>query len=110
MDNTLRYKGYTGFVHFDTDTRCFYGRILGISDVITFQGSSVKDLEKDFYNAVDEYLTTCQKLGKAPEKPFPGRCVLHIPSELHCAIAIAAKKQHKSINSWIADTCKEAIK
>jgi len=109
MKNILKYKGYTGSVNFDADDRIFHGRVPGITDVIGFEGGSVTDLEKDFHEAIEDYLETCREIGKEPEKPFSGRFVVRIPSELHCAVALEAKKQKKSINSWIADTFKSAI-
>ncbi len=105
MKNALKYKGYTGTVEFDADDRIFHGRLMGISDIITFEGTSVAELEKDFRSAVDEYLKTCKEIGRGPEKPFSGRFMIRVPSELHCAIALAAKREHKSINAWIAEVC-----
>ncbi len=109
MKNTLKYKGYTGNVNFDAEDKIFYGRVLGITDVIGFEGESVSELEKDFCEAIDDYLETCQEIGKTPEKPFSGRFVLRVPSELHCAIALEAKRQNKSINKWITDTCRHKM-
>jgi predicted HicB family RNase H-like nuclease len=107
--NTLKYKGYTGNVHFDAEDRVFHGRVLGITDVIGFEGASVSELENDFHEAIDDYLETCREIGKEPEKPFSGRFVLRIPSELHCAISLEAKRQNKSINQWIAETCRQEV-
>lgn len=107
--NTLRYKGYVGSVDFDADDRIFHGRVMGIKDVVTFEGASVDELEQDFHEAVDHYLEHCREIGKRPEKPFSGRFVLRIPSELHCAIAIQAMQQKKSINAWVAETCEHAL-
>ncbi len=109
MKNTLKYKGYTGNVNFDAEDKIFHGRVLGITDVIGFEGASVSELEKDFREAIDDYLETCQEIGKEPEKPFSGRFVLRVPSELHCAIALEAKRQNKSINKWITDTCRHKV-
>ena len=109
MKNTLKYKGYTGNVNFDAEDKIFHGRVLGITDVIGFEGVSVSELEKDFHEAIDDYLETCQGIGKEPEKPFSGRFVLRVPSELHCAIALEAKRQNKSINKWITDTCRHNL-
>jgi len=109
MKNILKYKGYTGNVNFDAEDKIFHGRVLGITDVIGFEGGSVSELEKDFRDAIDDYLETCQEIGKAPEKPFSGRFVLRVPSELHCAIALEAKRQNKSINKWITDTCRQKM-
>jgi predicted HicB family RNase H-like nuclease len=61
---------------------------MGITDMITFEEASVEDLEKDFRSAVDEYLKTCKRIGREPEKPFTGWFMLRVPSELHCAIAL----------------------
>ena len=109
MKNTLKYKGYTGNVNFDAEDKIFHGRVLGITDVIGFEGASVFELEKDFREATDDYLETCQEIGKEPEKPFSGRFVLRVPSELHCAIALEAKRQNKSINKWITDICRHKV-
>jgi predicted HicB family RNase H-like nuclease len=110
MKNTLKYKGYTGTVTFDAEDRIFYGRLMGLADIITFEGASVKELEKDFRFAVDEYLKTCKRIGREPEKPFSGRFMVRVPSELHCAIALAAKKERKSLNAWIAEVCEQHIR
>jgi len=109
MKNALKYKGYTGTVVFDSDDRIFHGRLMGITDIITFEGASVADLEKDFRSAVDEYLKTCKGIGREPERPFSGRFMVRVPSELHCAIALAAKKERKSINAWIAAVCEQHV-
>ena len=109
MKNTLKHKGYTGTVVFDSDDRIFHGRLMGITDMITFEGASVEDLEKDFRSAVDEYLKTCKRIGREPEKPFSGRFMLRVPSELHCAIALSAKKERKSVNAWIAEICEQNV-
>ena len=109
MKNILKYRGYTGSVNFDADDMVFHGRVLGITDVIGFEGESVAELEQDFTSAIDDYLEMCQELGKEPEKPFSGRFMVRIPSELHCAIALEAKKENKSINSWIAEICERAV-
>ena len=109
MKNALKYKGYTGTVLFDADDRIFHGRLMGITDVITFEGTSVNELEKDFRSAVDEYLKTCEKLGREPEKPFSGRFMVRVPPELHCAIALAAKRNRKSVNAWVAEICENHL-
>ena len=109
MKNALKYKGYTGTVLFDADDRIFHGRLMGITDVITFEGTSVNELEKDFRSAVDEYLKTCEKLGREPEKPFSGRFMVRVPPELHCAIALAAKRDRKSVNAWVAEICENHV-
>lgn len=103
MNNMLKYKGYTGNVNFDADDKIFHGRIVGTTDVIGFEGASVDELESDFHEAVDDYLETCREIGKKPEKPFSGRLVVRIPSELHCAIALEAKRQERSMSPKVLE-------
>ena len=55
----MKYKGYTGHVMFDDEAEIFHGEVLGIRDVVTFQGKSVKELEKAFRDSVDDYLEFC---------------------------------------------------
>ncbi|MBT7155803.1 MAG: type II toxin-antitoxin system HicB family antitoxin [Deltaproteobacteria bacterium] len=109
MDNVLKYKGYTGSVEFSADDNVFHGRVLGIKDMISFEGAAVEELKKDFHNGIDHYLEVCEKVGDKPEKPFSGKFVLRIPSDLHCLIALKAKDEKKSINTWLIETCESTL-
>jgi predicted HicB family RNase H-like nuclease len=109
MNNVLKYKGYTGSVEFSADDNVFHGRVLGIKDSISFEGSTVEKLKEDFHNGIDHYLEVCKKLGDTPEKPFSGKFVLRLPSDLHCQIALRAKDENKSLNAWLVDTCKNVL-
>ena len=100
----LEYKGYQGEVAFDADAKIFHGEVVGLKDVITFQGRSVKELEKAFKESVDDYLTWCKKRGEAPEKAFSGKLNLRIPSELHAKLARKALVQGVSLNTLIVNT------
>ncbi|WP_066384747.1 MULTISPECIES: type II toxin-antitoxin system HicB family antitoxin [unclassified Anabaena] len=97
----MKYKGYEAVVEFDEEAEIFHGEIINIRDVITFQGDSVKELKQAFYDSVDDYLEFCQERGEEPEKPFSGKFILRINPELHKTIAIKAKKEGQSLNSWI---------
>lgn len=65
MTNIIHYKGYIGNVK--EDKEIFYGKLEFINDLITFQGTSVEELKKDFHQAVDEYIEDCRVLGKEPK-------------------------------------------
>ncbi len=109
MNNILKYKGYIGSVQFDADDRIFHGRVLGIEDIIGFEGASVDGLETDFQHSIDDYLETCSEIGKIPEKPFSGKIIVELPPDLHIAIVQKAVNQQKSLDSWIADACQKMI-
>lgn len=97
----MKYKGYTGSVEYDPDDRLFHGRVNGIADIVSFQGDSVEALEADFRAGVDDYLAFCRERGVEPQRPFSGKFVLRIPSELHREAAIAARSRRESLNTWI---------
>ena len=52
----LKYKGYTGRVEYDDEAKIFHGEIIDTKDVITFQGTSVDEIEKAFRESIDDYL------------------------------------------------------
>ena len=108
--DAMEYKGYRGTVHYSAEDRLLHGRILGIEDVVNFEGADVDELEEAFREAVDDYLALCEKLGRAPDREYSGRIPLRIDSALHRRVAIAADSEAKSVNSWIADTLQAATK
>ena len=105
----LKYKGYFGYVTYDDESKIFHGEIINTKTVITFQGESVKEIEKAFKDSVDDYLDWCKERNKEPEKPFSGKFVLRISPELHREISLHAKKSNASINSFVAETLKKEI-
>jgi len=101
--DTIEYDGYRGSVRFSSRDRLFHGQIIGISDVITFEGESVDSLEKAFREAIRDYITFCEEIGKAPERCYSGRIPLRIDQDLHRRIAAEAEAEGASLNRWIAD-------
>lgn len=99
----MHYRGYTGVIDFDEKEGVFTGRVLGIKSVLLFEGASVKDLKKDFQDAVDEYFADCDELGRKPEKPFSGKFTVRLTSELHAQVTLKAKSTGKSLNSFVTD-------
>lgn len=97
----MKYKGYHGQVNYDEEAKLFHGEVVGLRDVITFQGTSVDELEQAFKDSIDEYLDFCQELGRAPEKPFSGKLILRLPPEVHERAAYEAKCSGQSLNNWI---------
>lgn len=46
----------------------FTGKLAGIDDVIGFHSESVAELKTAFFEAPDDYLETCKKLGRKSQK------------------------------------------
>ena len=99
----LNYKGYVGRAEFDDEARLFHGEVLDLKDVITFQGTSVDELEQAFRDSVDDYLEFCAERGEEPDKPFSGRLMLRLPPALHRQVYVRAQQEGKSLNQWIAE-------
>jgi predicted HicB family RNase H-like nuclease len=66
----MKYKGYTGHVEYDDEAKIFHGEVLGIKDVVTFQGTTVDEIEQAFKDSVDDYLAFCMERGEEPDKPL----------------------------------------
>ena len=60
----LEYKGYTGTIEADTDTNMLYGEVVGLRDVITYQGHTIEELKQAFQNSVEDYLNFCEERGE----------------------------------------------
>ena len=84
----MKYQEYEAVVAFDEDAKIFHGEVINIRDVITFQGSTVEELEKAFHDSVDDYLAFCASRGESPEKPYSGKLIVRISPELHRKVSI----------------------
>ena len=101
MNNTIDYKGYTGSVEFSAESRLFFGRVLGVKALISYEGASADELLSDFQSAVDAYLALCASQGVAPEKPYKGSFNVRIPPELHRQAAMFADAHHITLNETV---------
>lgn len=108
--NTMTHKGYAARIEYSDEDQCFVGHIAGINDVVGFHGESVAELRTAFEEAVEDYLLTCEKLNRAPQKPCSGRLMLRVPPEIHAAVAAAAEASGKSINQWAAEIFTRAVR
>jgi predicted HicB family RNase H-like nuclease len=98
--SAMSYKGYMARVEFDAADRVFVGHIAGINDIVGFHAESVAELEQAFRDAVDDYVETCAKTGKAPEKVFSGQVMFRIDPSVHALAALAAQVRGMSLNQW----------
>lgn len=109
MNDILQYTDYIASISFSTEDEVFYGKILGIDDLVTFEGASVKELKKAFQESVDDYIETCKELGKEPNKTYKGTFNVRIPSELHKAAAVYAAHNNISLNDFVKKAINYAL-
>jgi predicted HicB family RNase H-like nuclease len=100
VTNILTYRNCSAAVEFDAEDALFFGRIAGIRDGVSFHAETVPALVAAFHEAVDDYLETCAKLGKSPERPYSGKLMLRIDPALHARSARAAELAGISLNQW----------
>lgn len=108
MSNTMTYKGYSARIEYDDEDRIFTGRLAGIRDGVGFHADTVEDLRSAFEEAVDDYLETCAKLGKEPQKAYSGQVMFRVDPEVHRKAALAAELSGKSLNQWAEEVLAKA--
>jgi predicted HicB family RNase H-like nuclease len=103
MSKYLEYKGYRGNVEYSAEDKCFFGKLLGINALVTYEGQSVKEIETEFKASVNEYLALCKRRDIAPEKEYSGRFGVRIKPELHKRIALESESEHRTMNSLVGE-------
>ncbi len=63
----LSYKGYRGDVAYSASDNVFYGKVQGIRSLVSYEGSTVAELQVAFEEAVDDYLELCETTGQIAE-------------------------------------------
>ena len=104
----LHYKGYTGVVEFDDEAGVFHGEVLDTRDVITFQGTTVEEIEHAFRESLDDYIDFCAERDEEPDKPFSGRLMVRLSTDVHRNLYVQAKREGKSLNQLIAERLSRA--
>lgn len=69
MHHVGPHRGYRGEAEYDADATVYHGRVVGIRDVVTFETPDRHRLEREFADAVDDYLAMCAERGEAPDVP-----------------------------------------
>lgn len=103
MSNLLFYKNYNGTVEYSREDSCLFGKVIGIKSLLSYEGESVRELEQDFQNVIDEYLLDCEERNVKPEQPYKGTFNIRISPELHRNIAIYAIEHGKSLNAAVEE-------
>ena len=106
MNNILTYKGFIGSVNYSADDHVFFGKIEGINDLVTFEGTTVNELENAFREMVNLHIEDCRREGRPVEKSYKGSFNVRIGRELHEKAVQTAKSMRITLNQLV----KRAIK
>lgn len=109
MNDILQYRNFIGSVHFNADDEVFFGKIEGIDDLVSFEGSSVSELKSSFEEAVDDYIDLCIENGKKIEKSYKGSLNVRFSPELHKKAKLLSVMQGISLNQFIQKAVTEEV-
>lgn len=60
----VEYKGYVGTIEYDPEDKIYYGKLDDIDDFVNYHAIDVVYLEKQFHDAVDNYIEFKRTIGK----------------------------------------------
>jgi len=109
MKDFIVYKDFIGSVHFNAEDEFFFGKIEGIDDLVSFEGSSVIDLKSAFEEAVEDYLDICKENDKNCEKSYKGSFNVRIPPDIHKKAKRVATMKGISLNQFIERAVEEEL-
>ena len=107
--NKLEHKGYVGSVEADIERGVLRGKLLLITDLVTYEAETVSALKHQFEEAVEDYLETCRVLGKEPLKTFSGVFNVRIDPECHKALSLLAAADQRTLNAVMGDAARHYI-
>jgi predicted HicB family RNase H-like nuclease len=105
----IEYNGYTGVIEYDPTVERLTGHVVDIADTIYFEGESVTELKASMRRAVDHYLEVCRERGEEPDKPYSGQFRVRMDPDLHRSVAVAAKVDGVSLNTWVLRSLGSAL-
>ncbi len=109
MNNTFEYRGYIGTIEFSEEDALFFGKVMGIRSLISYEGKNANELISDFHSAVDDYLAVCEAEGREPEKAYKGCFNIRISPELHKQLVVCATSRQMSLNSFVENALRKSV-
>lgn len=110
MKDVLKHRGFIGSVHFSAEDDCFFGKLEGIDDLVTFEGRDVEELKRAFLEAVDDYLELCRRTGKPLFKSYGGTFNIRMPAELHRKAARRSALLGISLNQLVQRAVEKEVR
>lgn len=109
MSSIMQYKGYLGSVEFSDEDDVFFGKVQGIRSLISYEGTTAKELREDFHGAVDDYLSYCEEAQIEPETAYKGSFNVRVSPDLHRKLVILASRHQMSVNSYVEEAVRNSV-
>jgi predicted HicB family RNase H-like nuclease len=110
MKDVLHRKDFIGSVHFSAEDECFFGRIEGIEDLVTFEGRDVGELKRAFREAVEDYIGLCRSAGKPFHKSYRGSFNVRMTADLHKKAARKSAMLGISLNQLVQRAVEKEVR
>ena len=85
----LRHGDYVARITYDPESESFFGEVINTRDVITFYGTGIEELKREFATSVEVYLDLCREKGLEPSRPYSGKFNLRLDPQAHAEVAAA---------------------
>lgn len=108
-NNVLEYRGYYASVEYSAEDKALIGEVIGVNDTLCFDCDSAEKVEEEFHGLIDDYLETCKRVGKEPDKSYKGSFNVRISPELHREAAMKAFSERISLNEFVADSIQKNV-
>lgn len=100
-----KYRDYIAEIKFSKEDSCYYGKVIGIKDSITFEADNKSDVIAEFKKAVDDYWDFCIERGGVPDYP---NCKfnpenIHSPQNIHLTLDDVKTYGSTIIFRWSSD-------
>ena len=98
----MEHRGYIGSVTDVEDDGTLYGRVVNLrSDHVDFQGRTGEEIREAFRESIEIYLEICKERGQDPEKPFSGKFIVRVGTEVHRRLFLLSRAEGLSLNSLV---------
>lgn len=98
-----KYKDYIASISCSIEDNCYYGKVIGINDFITFESDNQSDILVEFKKAVDDYLRFCEEKGKTPDVPNCKFTSPRTPQNIHLTLEEVKTYDSTIIFHWSSD-------
>ena len=109
MKDLLKYKGYRASIRYSEEDGCFIGDVLGIDDIIAFDGQNLQELRQMFKESIDSYLENCAAWGKKPDREYKGTFNVRVTPQIHGEAVRCAEEEGISLNQFVSTAIQEKL-
>ena len=97
----LSYKGFVAQLEYDPGSDCILGEVVNAPDVLTFAGTDLVSLKKNFYSTIEDYLSFISEMEVIPARPSVSRYTLYLSADEQRKLFAVVGKENLSVNRWL---------